>query len=273
MRAAGSLALAELARTLVPEPEAATALRFDVGTVTALNPFTVSVRGVAVQYARRLHSYQQAAVNDKVYVLMVGPSVLVLGPEWEKDDYAINTTPPAPPPKPPPPPAPSVLVTADYGLTAWNQYRGEPIWGGPSNAHLNYGYSSGFQFRVAWLVNAAAVRAAISGKKVHSVYLRLHNLNTYRGTGTQTVVVQQHTSATLPIGWSAVAGRTPVAIWQFGVPPANQAAWLNITSTVKLATFQGFALPDAGSTDPRSYGIMASPADGDPPILRVNYWS
>lgn len=288
MRPAGSIAQAELARALSPAPETNPTVSYDVGTITSTNPLTVSVRGLSIPYAPRLQSYQRAAVGHKVFVLLIGASALILGPAWTVDnllqigeDCAHPSTPasppqpPTPPPQPPPPPPPATLVTRDYPITWYTQYRGDPAWGNPTGNHLNYGYSVGYQFRSAWTVDSAAVRAAISGHKVQSVQLYLHNLNAYRGTGTQVVVVEMHTAKTAVNNWSALPGRKALAIWQFGVPPANQARWLNITSAVNLATFGGFALPDAGNTNPTSYGYVSSPLDNtlrDPPILRVAWW-
>lgn len=279
---AGSTAIEDLAQALAPPSEGEARVNLDFGTVTALDPFTVMVRGVSVPYALRLHSYQRAAAGDKVFVLRVGPVALVLGPRWSVDNMArlvdIPTAPPppTPPAPPPPPPAPSTLVVRDFPLTGIRQYRGDPWWQFPTGNHMNYGYdSSRFQYRTAWVVDAAAVRTAIAGKSVQSVQVYLHNLNTYRGTGTQVVLVEQHGSAVLPDFWSQVARQKVIAIWTFPVPPGEWTAWLDVTSTVDLSVFQGFALPDRGLTDFTTYGYCAGPYDSinaDPPILRVAWW-
>jgi hypothetical protein len=278
MRDAGSFALEELARTIAPAPEANTAVSYDVGTVTALDPFTVAVRGVSVVHAPRLHSYQRAKVNDRVFVLLVGATAVVLGPQWASDDVAYLTDValpvPVPPDPPPDPPPPQTLVVGQYAATWAGSFRSNAPYN--PGGHLRYGFDVAARehFYSAWLYDTARIRADVAGRPIHAAHVHLHNRYTYRGTGTQAVVIHRHSAQAPPGAWDQVAGRVPSAIWMFPVPPADQAGWIDVGLNLDLSTLGGHCIDQGGGQEFTTFGWMYGTASAppDPPIFQIQYW-
>jgi hypothetical protein len=276
-RGAGSFALDQLAARLSPSaaPEAPS-VRIVQGTITALDPFTVSIRGRPLAYPYRLASYQQAKVNDAVYVLVSGSTLLVLGPEWEKDTYAVAAAPPPPPPPKPPPPPPETLVTRVYNVDWWSSFRGNAPYN--DRSLLYYGFDVYFkqQFHTDLRFPGATIRSHVGSSRIQSVELSLWNLYTYRGTGTQAVRVHQHSQSATITDWSQIGALRFLVDWLFPVPPASRTAWLNITKYFQLSTFAGIALAqEAWGNAYTTFGWMASPYSSPQwyPQLRVKYWT
>jgi hypothetical protein len=275
-RSASSFGLEALAAKLSPSaaPESPD-VRIVQGTVTALDPFTVSIRGRPLAYPYRLASYQQAKVNDAVYVLVAGSTLLVLGPEWEKDTYAVAATPPPPPPPKPPPPPPDTLVTKVYNIDWWSSFRGNGVYN--DQWRLYYGFDVYFKvhFHTALRFPFNTIRADVGAHRIQSVELSLYNLYTYRGTGTQIVSVYQHSQGNTMTDWSQIGALRFLANWSFPVPPAGRTVWLNITKSFLVSTFAGIALAqEAWGNAYTTFGWMASPFSNPQwtPQLRVKYW-
>jgi hypothetical protein len=274
-RSASSFGLEELAARLSPSatPEAP-GVRILQGTVTDLDPFTVSIRGRPLAYPYRLHSYQRAKVNDKVFVLVAGATLLVLGPQWTADDTAVATPPTPPPPKPPPPPQ-EVLVTKVYNIDWWSSFRANAPYN--DQYRLYYGFDVYFKvhFHTALRFPFNTIRADVGSHRIQSVELSLYNLYTYRGTGTQTVSLYQHSQGNTMTDWGQIGALRFLANWSFPVPPAGRTAWLNITKNFLVSTFAGIAITqEVWGNAYTTFGWMASPFSNPQwmPQLRVKYW-